>query len=259
MKNRFINILNTKHKKNGVLFLLIVVLAIGMLGGLVGCTTGNAESSADATVTPIEGTGPFVGYVQDATTDTFDVYTEEGGIYIMSLPYLVFEQFPASERTYENWEPGWMNVNIYCGTIDAFTWAVVSSGPSAGSGTANVCTSADDGETWWVGDVSAMHGGNVTGAGFASSEVGFMSYRYYALSEPEISRTLDGGKTWELMTVDVPDYLKEYTFTPLSPTFDGESGNYPIQLFSEAQFIGIAYLITEDGGMTWQWKDNALN
>jgi len=49
MKNRFINILNTKRKKNGALVLLTVVLAVGIVGGLVGWTTANSEPNADAT------------------------------------------------------------------------------------------------------------------------------------------------------------------------------------------------------------------
>lgn len=191
----------------------------------------------------------FVGYVKDATINTFDVYTEKGGTYIISLPMSLFDDFPASDH----WNPGWMNIDVYCGNIDDFTWAVVCTGPSLGSGNANVCTSADGGSTWWVGDKFAMYPGTVTGAGFASSKVGFMSYRYFTDQGPEISRTLDGGKTWERMMVDIPDYINEYCFTPLSPTFTGEHGRYPIELYSDANFISVIYLMTEDGGLTWQW------
>ncbi len=207
----------------------------------------NAYASADDTIS----TGPFVGYVKAAATDTFDVYTEENGTYIMSLPMSLFDDFPAND-----WDPGWMNVDVYCGTIDDFTWAVVCTGPSAGTGNENVCTSSDGGKTWWVGDRFAMYGGTVTGAGFASREIGFMSYRYFVDQGPEISRTLDGGKTWNRMTVDIPDYLKEYRMTPLIPTFTGDSGSYPIELYDNDGNTSMAYLVTEDGGMTWQWKEN---
>ena len=92
----------------------------------------------------------------------------------MSLPLSLFDDFPAND-----WKPGWMDIDVYCGSIDNFTWAVVCTGSSAGTGNENVCTSSDGGETWWVGDRSAMYAGTVTGAGFASSKVGFMSYRYF--------------------------------------------------------------------------------
>lgn len=51
MENRFVNILNMKRKKNGAIVLLVVVLAIGLISGLVACTVngnstmgGNPES-----------------------------------------------------------------------------------------------------------------------------------------------------------------------------------------------------------------------
>ena len=210
----------------------------------------NAYASAAEEIS----TGPFVGYVKDMNTGTFDVYTKENGTYIMSLPMSLFDDFPAN-----HWEPGWMNVDVYCGSIDDFTWAVVCTGPSAGTGNENVCTSSDGGKTWWVGDRSAMYSGTVTGAGFASSEVGFMSYRYFVDQGPEISRTLDGGKTWNRMTVDIPDYLKEYRMTPLVPTFTGDSGVYPIELYDSDGSTSLAYLSTEDGGMTWKWKSSDLD
>jgi len=210
----------------------------------------NAYTSATKDIS----TGPFVGYVKDTSTGTFDVYTKENGTHIMSLPMSLFNDFPAN-----HWEPGWMNVDVYCGSIDNFTWAVVCTGPSAGTGNENVCTSSDGGKTWWVGDRSAMYSGTVTGAGFASSKVGFMSYRYFVDHGPEISRTLDGGKTWSRMTVDIPDYLKEYRMTPLVPTFTGNSGIYPIELYDNDGNTSTAYLATEDGGMTWQWKGSALD
>jgi len=210
--------------------------------------------SAYTSAEEVISTGPFVGKIKDTSTGTFDVYTEERRVYIMSLPMSLFDDFPAND-----WEPGWMNVDVYCGSIEGFTWAVVCTGPSAGTGNANVCTSSDGGKTWWVGDSSAMYAGTVTGAGFASSKVGFMSYRYFFDQGPEISRTLDGGKTWSRMIVDIPDSLKGYKMTPLVPTFTGNSGIYPIELYDEDGNTSMAHLATEDSGMTWQWKGSALD
>ena len=243
-------------------FVLTFVLAFLLTSCAVDLSSGNkikAENSAlkcasaqyTSDKAAEEKVSPFVGYVKDGTIDTFDVYTEKGGTYIISLPMLLFDDFPASDYM----EPGWMNVDVYCGTIDDFTWAVVCTGPSLGSGNANVCTSTDGGVTWWVGDKFAMYPGTVTGAGFASSEVGFMSYRYFTDQGPEISRTLNGGKTWERMMVDIPNYMNEYCFTPLSPTFQEEYGRYPIELYSDANFTSVLYLTTEDGGLTWQWVE----
>ena len=210
----------------------------------------NAYTSATKDIS----TGPFVGYVKDTSTGTFDVYTKENGTYIMSLPMSLFDDFPAN-----HWEPGWMDVDVYCGSMDDFTWAVVCTGPSGGTGNENICTSSDGGKAWRVGDRYAMYSGTVTGAGFASSKVGFMSYRYFTDQGPEISRTLDGGKTWSRMKVEIPDYLKEYRMTPLVPTFTGNSGVYPIMLYGNDGNTSMAVLTTKDGGMTWQWKESALD
>ena len=210
----------------------------------------NAYTSATKDIS----TGPFVGYVKDTSTGTFDVYTKENGTYIMSLPMSLFDDFPAN-----HWEPGWMDVDVYCGSMDDFTWAVVCTGPSGGTGNENICTSSDGGKAWRVGDRYAMYSGTVTGAGFASSKVGFMSYRYFTDQGPEISRTLDGGKTWSRMKVEIPDYLKEYRMTPLVPTFTGNSGVYPIMLYGNDGNTSMADLTTKDGGMTWQWKESALD
>ncbi len=249
IKGRIKNVMNFKKP---AFWIVAVAIAIVIVAG-VGLLTN--PTPADASVAPAEYTGPFVGYVKDATIDTFDVYTDEGGTYIMSLPWSLFDDFPASDRTDPDWAPGWMNVDVYCGSINDFTWAAVCTGPSAGTGNANVCTSANGGETWWVGERNAMYTGTVTGAGFASPEIGFMSYRYFYDQGPEISRTLDGGKTWERMTVDIPDDLKGYMMTPHSPAFAGESGRYPIELYSDGKHTPIVYLTTEDGGMTWQWEE----
>ncbi len=251
IKKRIKNVLSYKKPAFWILAVAVVIIIAA------GFTLLTNPAATDTSVASAEGTGPFVGYVKDADVDTFDVYTEKGGTYIMSLPWSVFDQFPASDRTEPNWQPGWMDVGIYCGSINDFTWAVVCTGPSLGTGNANVCTSMDGGKSWWIGNKNGMYTGTVTGAGFASSKVGFMSYRYFFDQGPEISRTLDGGKTWERMTVDIPDYLKECKMMPLVPAFIGESGSYPIELYdSGANFISILYLVTEDGGMTWHWKEN---
>ena len=173
---------------------LVVALSIGFAANKASGSEISTSKPADEGSTVSAGsTGPFAGYVKDATTDTFDVYTEENGTYIMSLPVSVYDGLPTHDRTDPNWTPGWTG-DVYCGTIGSFTWAVVCTGPAAGIGQENMCASMDGGETWWIGDKNAMYPGTLTGAGFVSPEVGFMSYRYFMDQGPEISRTLDGGK-----------------------------------------------------------------
>jgi len=243
----------------------VVIGAVIVCAAVFLCLPANPESGSGSLheypyAKQLDKTGPFAGY-DDGDADTFDVYTEAGGTYIMSLPWSLFDGFPASDRTSPDREPGWMkNVDIYCGAFDSFAWAVVCTGPSMGAGNANVCTSADGGKTWRLGDRNAMHSGTVTGAGFASPEVGFISYRYYIDDGPEISRTLDGGKTWELMDVTVPDEYQAdgYRFTPLSPQFNGLEGVYPILVYKwrgdDNYDQETIYMYSHNGGLSWSFE-----
>lgn len=237
-----------------IIFTLVLVFFLDGCAVALGVTDNPSAVNQGAEL----GTGPFVGYEKDASADSFEVYTKVNGTYIRSLPYALFDQFPASDRTNPNWQPGWMNVDIYCGTIADFAWAVVCTGSSGGTGNANVCTSMDGGKTWRIGDIDTIYPGTVAGAGFSSTEVGFMSYRYYFDCGPEISRTLDGGKTWNRMAIDIPNDLRGRKMTPLVPTFTGKKGIYPIKLYSDdSDSYSIIHLVTGDGGLTWQWNANA--
>ena len=182
--------------------------------------------------------GPFVGYIADAEADTIALYTAENGSYIADIPWDVIAQFPGTDRTREGYPFGWMTpddaIRFYYGEFGEFRWAIACTGPSAGSGNENVCTSSDGGATWTVGDAYANYPGNAEGASFASPEIGFISYRYYLDNGPEIARTTDGGATWHRLPLELPDMLTDpespFRMTPLTPTFDGDNGVYPIRL-----------------------------
>ncbi len=203
----------------------------------------------------LQSTGPFVGYLASRLSPMIDIYTEENGTYITSVPWEILEQFPATDRSRADYPTGWMaHIPFYYGEIGDFRWAVVCTGPSAGTGNENVCTSSDGGRTWWVGDAYSNYSGTCTGAAFASENVGFMSYRYWADFGPEIARTTDGGKTWHRLPLTVPETLKGQRMTPGIPVFDGQNGLYPIDIKDGDTTTATVYLLTSDGGMTWTWK-----
>ncbi|MBQ2710189.1 MAG: exo-alpha-sialidase [Clostridia bacterium] len=215
--------------------------------------------SSDALGSP----GPFVGYIADADTDTIALYTAENGEFIADIPWDVIAQFPGTDRTREGYSFDWMTpgsgISFYYGEMGSFRWAIVCTGPSAGSGNENVCTSSDGGKTWTVGDAYANYPGTAEGANFASPEIGFISYRYYLDNGPEIARTTDGGATWHRLPLTLPDMLTDpmsgFRMTPLTPTFDGADGVYPIRLTSHTDNAldgRMMYLHTKDGGLHWQ-------
>lgn len=111
----------------------------------------------------------------------------------------------------------------------------------------------DNGETWSISNPNALYTGTVIGAGFASEMVGFISYRYFFDNGPEIARTLDGGKTWARLELDIPEEYAQYNMQPQNPTFSGNDGSYPIILFDKDGNDRTMTLHTHDGGMTWIW------
>lgn len=93
LKNRFINILNMKRKKNGAPVLLIVVLVVGILGGLVACTTGNANQNNDAE--PSAAAADLAGGVWEL------VYKDYNRQFVDIAPVLPLPKFEG--KTQEEW------------------------------------------------------------------------------------------------------------------------------------------------------------
>ncbi len=216
------------------------------------------------------GTGPFLGYVTDAETPWIDLYTEKEGVRVGQIPYEIFHDWIATDRTSPSWTAGWMGdyICFYYGEFHEYRWAAVHLADTVmGSGRKNVAVSDDGGQTWNYGSVSDDYGGNhVTGIGFASETTAFMSFHYSyehapddgdPINGPVISWTVDRGKTWQRLEIKVPAQLKDYQMNGLSPVFEGKSGIYPIQLYQNGQKDAVIYLVTSDGGMTWDWQTMA--
>ena len=115
--------------------------------------------------------------------------------------------------------------------------------------------SSDGGETWReIGTPYDQHISVLTGAGFASQEVGFISYRYFEDAGPDIWRTTDGGETWSRLEIELPEEYQGGHFTPLSPSFDGLNGVYPIEMLAGDETERIICLYSRDGGLTWSFS-----
>ena len=207
--------------------------------------------------------GPFVGYVADKTTPWIDLYTEKNGTYVGRIPYEIFHDWIATDRDKDTWTPGWMGeyVCFYYAEFGNSCWAAAHLRDTVlGSGRKNVATSADGGKTWDIGSTRDNYGGNhVVGMGFATDKIAFISCDPYnehdGADGPVISRTTDGGKTWELLDITVPDSLKGQKLISGIPFYDGDLLRYSVWLNpSHGRKEGEPmYLISRDKGLTWEW------
>jgi len=212
--------------------------------------------------------GPFVGYVADRETPWIELYTEKNGTYVGRIPYEIFHDWIATDRNSEGWTPGWDReyLRYYYAEFGDFRWAAVHLGTTVLSvGRKNIATSSDGGKTWRFGSTGDMYGGNhVVGIGFASEKVAFMSYDPYnefdGADGPVISRTTDSGKTWELLEIPIPEILENRKLISGVPFYDGELYRYPVWVYpGHGTKVGEAmYLISRDGGITWEWEMDSV-
>ena len=263
----------TKKQRTSV---LCVILALLLVVSATGCSFAEltqqkageitmpdhaADSSANATpqeadsALPVMDTVELIGFVADSQTPWIELYeSTDSKEPLAKIPYDLIAALPGCDRKSEAFTFGFLDsTTFYYGEIGAFCWCVAALPPAAGTGAANVCTSPDSGETWEISDPNALYTGTVIGAGFASETVGFISYRYFFDNGPEIARTLDGGKTWTRLELDIPEEYAQCNMQPQNPTFSGNDGSYPIILLGKDGNDRTTTLHTHDGGMTWTW------
>ena len=263
----------TKKQRTSV---LCVILALLLVVSATGCSFAEltqqkageitmpdhaTDSSANATpqeadsALPVMDTVELIGFVADSQTPWIELYeSTDSKEPLAKIPYDLIAALPGCDRKSEAFTFGFLDsTTFYYGEIGAFCWCVAALPPAAGTGAANVCTSPDSGETWEISDPNALYTGTVIGAGFASETVGFISYRYFFDNGPEIARTLDGGKTWTRLELDIPEEYAQCNMQPQNPTFSGNDGSYPLILLDKDGNDRTTTLHTHDGGMTWTW------
>ena len=214
------------------------------------------------------GQGPFIGFVESKETPWIQLYTEKDGIYVGRIPYEIFHDWVATDRDSEGWTPGWEPeyVHFYYAEFGDFRWAAAHlTNTVMGNGRKNVATSSDGGKTWNYGSTADDYGGNhVVGIGFVSENIAFMSFdphnEFDGADGPVISRTVDGGKTWELLDISVPPALEGKKLIAGIPYYSRNELFYPVWLnTSHGEIEGEPmYLVSRDNGLTWSWDSYSL-
>ena len=137
-------------------------------------------------------------------------------------------------------------------------YLVLTSGVAMNHQDLRIYLTNDAGAIWHeIGNPYDVHISVLTGAGFSSDQIGFISYRYYEDNGPDIWWTKDGGQIWEKLVVEIPEKFapNQHNFTPQSPTFSGDEGRYPIVVGATADEAETTiYMYSHDGGLTWQFE-----
>lgn len=99
----------------------------------------------------------------------------------------------------------------------------------------------------------------MTGAGYSSTGIVYIGYRYYEDHGTDIRYTENKGKSWNKPDINPkePYNNENYKFNAESPVFDGLEGTYPIKAayWEENDTVKekTVNLESKDGGKTWNW------
>ena len=109
--------------------------------------------------------------------------------------------FLGEEREEMRYDGGYLG---FFGQQDGYL--VLTSGASMNHQALRIYLTSDGGETWReIGNPYEEHCAVLTGAGFASEERGFLSYRPFEDTGPDIWQTRDGGESWDPLAVELPE------------------------------------------------------
>lgn len=216
---------------------------------------------------------PFTAYLPDSRSDSIDIYTADRQVRLGSVPYALIGSLSGYARF--NVSSGWLDgTEIYAGVCGTRVWVLAVAPPALGVYRQSFCYTdavenlhitgadgsftvhADSGADWQIAAPDALYYRRVTGAAFASPDVGFISYECYEDYGPVIYKTIDGGMTWQRLTIPVPEAYAGYRLEAQTPEFYSENGSYPIEAYDlETGELRLVFrLITRDGGESWSWE-----
>lgn len=125
----------------------------------------------------------------------------------------------------------------------------------------------DGGVSWQeVGNALEQESSLVTGASFASPQVGFLAFRLADNEQPFLLRTSDGGDSWQRVFLELPEEYEGYFRVVTSPEFlptDPQTGMVLVEQ-DENGDLGYgrkARFLTDDGGLSWRFdgiQDDSL-
>lgn len=131
-------------------------------------------------------------------------------------------------------------------------WILLTSDPGAGLMTKKLYLSDNELQSFsLVSDVSDKVDGYVSGVTFADAQHGWIAASYHGSVTVPLYRTTDGGKSWVLQHIDIPEGFKYGNVSP--PQFDAADskiGSLAIEFVSDAETRTFIYT-TKDTGEHW--------
>ncbi|WP_282942188.1 hypothetical protein [Paenibacillus sp. RC67] len=156
--------------------------------------------------------------------------------------------------TSEAWEASSdITVHSNANYFDA-SYALLTSSPALGQMAKTLYKTTDRGKSWVrVGDITDKISGYPTGISFRVSQEGWITATYHGQESFPLFRTQDGGETWNVQQVDIPDEFKDGYANTLPPVFDMENNNHGLFIAEFVKDENKAYVLYEshDSGDSW--------
>lgn len=232
-------------------------LAAGLLLGaavfaLAGCgPTGAADSEAEDLA--LFELHPLEGY--ERADGTFEVRDASGQTVAVMAADDVLGSFPA-RSTVEAGDESEFPTTLWGAAPDRTQWVVVWSGPSAGVSQCRVLLSGDGGETWSPTSTDPSPVSDVYGAGFLNDQAGFVCSRHFQTTGPEIFWTRDGGGSWNLLELPVPEEYQGSVMDAYGPQIQDGEVRFPVMVWGETSEKNRYVFCTSTDLEHWTWSES---
>jgi beta-lactamase regulating signal transducer with metallopeptidase domain len=184
----------------------------------------------------------------------------EGWFLYKSTQFDVYHSFDKGQ-TWEKsslpeqpWEIGKENVfvSLHPKQEGKSNWILLTTGPAMGQMGKFLYQSVSNGKSWTMkGDLSTTVDGYVTGINFRNDKEGWITASHHGDALIPLYRTQDGGNTWNLQEISIPQGYRYGNAYP--PSFNPSNdliGSLKIEFVGDTKRDTLEY-ITKDGGETW--------
>ena len=231
-------------------------LAIGAAALALGGCAGGSGTAAEGNeaLSALFQVHPLAGY--ELADGSFEIRDSAGNPVAVMEADDALRDYPARSPVEEGEEEAFPRT-LWGTAPDGTQWTVTWSGPSAGTSQCRALLSADGGETWALTPADPSLVSDVYGAGFLSSQVGFVCSRHFLTTGPEVLWTQDGGESWELLDLQTPEEYQERGMDAYGPLIREGEVCFPVLLWGETGEEDRHIFCTSSDLEHWTWTEEA--